>query len=224
MSKSKLRQFIWISALILIAFSSAYIVIYQCFPGQPWVSAVGDLIPLILAVPAVFLAHAFARRNSYLQALRDFWSRLVPTAQTVIQYTHLPDPQPANFASVQKKLSTAIDELRSVFDNVPLRNDSRGLYPYENLKDIKRVVDWLGVGKKRNDEEIHLARKVIIRLWQEMYHAMLSEFDRDVPENPVSRYLANGTSIACLLERGELTEADLEPGIPASNPRPNPTK
>ena len=224
MSKSKLRRNIWRWALVLFAFSFAYIVIYQRFPDQPGVRAVGDLIPLILAVPAVFLAHAFARRNSYLQALRDFWSRLVPTAQTVIQYTHLPDPQPADYASVQKTLSTAIDELRSVFDNVPLRNHPRGLYPYENLKDIKRVVDWLGVGKKRNDEEIHLARKCIIRLWQEMYHAMLSEFDRDVPESPVSRYLANGISIACLLDRGELTEDDLKPGILASNPRPNPTK
>ena len=63
-----------------------------------------------------------------------------------IQYTHMDhEPSKKEFAAVQQALSTAIDELRGVFKNIPARGTRTGLYPYENLKDIRDVVDWLGL-------------------------------------------------------------------------------
>ena len=219
MSKSKLRAHVWVCAIGLVAYAIIYIIGEQLFHDQSWVEALGELIPLAVAVPAVFLAAAFARRNSYLQALRDLWSRLVPTAQSVIQYTYLPSPKQTDFANVQQALGIAIDELRSVFANIPLSRDSVGLYPYENLKDIKHVVDWLGYGDNLSESDVLLARRCIIKLWREMHNAMLSEFDRDVPEVPVSKYLGDGTSIADLLARGTLKESDLKRDTLASRPR-----
>ena len=196
MSRSRLRFYVWTGAVSLIVFALIYIATQQYLPKSHWPSTLGNLIPLAVAVPAVFLAAAFARRNSYLQALRDFWGRLVPTAQAVIQYTYITSPTQQDFANVQVSLSTAIDDLRGVFANLPRPDDPIGLYPYENLKDIKHVIDWLGYGNGFRAEEVPEARRCIIKLWRAMHNAMLSEFDRDVPEVPLSKYLSNGVSEA----------------------------
>ena len=219
MSRSKLRLYIWTGAVGFVAYAIVYVFAQQFLQSTHWPRTLGNLIPLVVAVPAVFLAAAFARRNSYLQALRDLWSRLVPTAQTVIQYTYITSPSQADFANVQATLSTAIDELRGVFANLPRADNKVGLYPYENLKDIKHVVDWLGYGDDFRSAEIHEARRCIIKLWREMHNAMLSEFDRDVPEIPVSKYLSDGTSVADLLIQQSLLPSDLHRNTPASRPR-----
>ena len=77
--------------------------------------ALEALLPVALAIPAAILAAGFSRRNSYLQALRDVWRRLIPAVQGAIQYTHFSAPSQSDFAETQKALSTAIDELRGVF-------------------------------------------------------------------------------------------------------------
>ena len=154
------------------------------------------LIPVALAIPITLLAAGFNRRNSYLQALRDLWRQLVPAVQAAIQYTHLPGPSQADFARTLESLSTAIEMLRGVFANVPFANIpvdySRGLYPYENLKNIHAEVSQLGFGpplfllEEAKQARARQARARIITLWQEMRDAMLSEFDRDIPKWPAT--------------------------------------
>ena len=51
--------------------------------------------------------------------------------------------------------------------------------------------------------EAEKARRRITRAWQDMHYAMLSEFDRDVPIKPVSKYLESGKSeIDDLIKQG----------------------
>lgn len=169
-----------------------------------------DLIPLLIAIPAAFLAYAIQRRTSYLSALREFWAELIPIVQTAVQYTHMPSPTQSDFSSTMKQLSTVIDSLRGVFKNVP-GSDLVGLYPYENLKDILNLVAWLGYKKNRTEHDRYWARRCITTLWASMHQAMLLEFDREVPVYPVSKYLNRGESIADkLLTGGQLLEEDLE--------------
>ena len=185
--------------------------------GNPLAAAIKDLIPLAVALPAAFLAYAFSRRNSYLQALRELWKQLVPSVQKAIQYTYLPAPTQADFTVVMENLSVAIDLTRGVFSNIG-KNGSRGLFPYENLKDIHRIISWLGFGGGFCKAKSYNARLCITSLWQEMHHAMLDEFDRDVPATPISKYLyGKSESVADLLikERGLIIENDK----PASHPR-----
>lgn len=177
-----------------------------------------DIIPVALAIPTAFLAYAFARRNSYLQALREFWKQLVPSMQKAIQYTHLAEPKQTDFAPVMESLSSAIDLTRGVFSNIS-KNGSRGLFPHENLKDIQSIISWLGFGESFKKADAAKARQCITALWQEMHHAMLAEFDRDVPVTPVSKYLYQGESVADLLISKKLIDEDLEKHKPASHPR-----
>ena len=206
----------WIVYLAL--YSVVYFVGVVFWDEMKWTKALANLIPVSLALPAVGLAAAFQRRNSYLQALRDLWGRLVPAAQVAIQYTHLNDPGQSDFARTQFVLSSAIDELRSVFANVPAEGAPYGLYPYENLKDIRNAIAWLNFGPNFSQQKACLTRKCIVRLWQEMHEAMLREFDRDVPAEAISKYRHWNTSLADLLENGTLSEEDFALGRSASNP------
>ena len=215
MSKKQLRYRIYFWISFLFFYSSLYI--YSEFCLRPLATVLEALIPIALAVPVAFLTAAFNKRNSYMRALRDLWQRLVPAAQTAIQYTHLTSPDQRDFARTQESLSTAIDMLRGVFSNVPTGSPP-GLYPYENLKDIQRIVSLLKYGPNFRRAEVDKARLCITRLWQEMHVAMLGEFDRAVPLEPVSKYLGSGQSVADLLEDKQLKDEHLSRNRSASNP------
>jgi hypothetical protein len=221
MTRKKLRNYIWVVTSFLIVYAVALAVTFFT-PNEQVTSGSGtqpppinrlygflkDLIPVALAVPLAFLTSILQRRISYIQALRDLYKQLLPAIQSAIQYTYLVNPKQPEFAKVYADLSLSIDLLRSVF-----RNTKERLYPYENLKDILEVIKWLGFGEyRRTADEYHLARKTITRLWQEMYNSMLREFDRDVPSEPVSKYLHTKKSIADHLFDGTLTDKCLEKG------------
>src|SRR5690242_7825336 len=93
----------------------------------PWAYTVfKDLMPVALAVPLALLSSSFQRRTSYLQALRDFWQRLIPAVQSAIQYTHVPSPDRADFARTLEALATVMDLARGVFANVPVTGNRNG--------------------------------------------------------------------------------------------------
>jgi hypothetical protein len=51
------------------------------------------------------------------------------------------------------ELSTVIDSLRGVFKNVP--GSGVGLYPYEPIKDIQEIVEWVHEGKSAHVDIEH---------------------------------------------------------------------
>ena len=162
----------------------------------------------LLAVLAAYLGFCFQRRNSYLQALRDLWKILIPAVQRAVQYTHLEQPDPNEFSELMRELSTVIDSLRGVFKNVP--GPGVGLYPYEPIKDILTTVGWVHEGK--SPHERYLARQCIINEWYGMHSALLKEFDRSVPVEPVSKYIDGKTSLSDKLKNGTLSESDFRLG------------
>lgn len=215
------RLSVWVGATVvwLFCYVLAYVWVVWNGDAKEWATGLRSFVPVAVAIPAAVLAGAFSRRNSYLQALRDLWCRLIPAVQGAIQYTHLREPKQCHFATVQKELSSAIDELRGVFKNTRAWRSGKGLYPYENLKDIKLVVDWIGYGAKFRHGDVEPARRCIVELWKEMHEAMLAEFDRSVPKEPVSKYLGGGASIADLLRQGRLRDSDFRSGVSPSRPR-----
>ena len=219
MSKQNFRRWILLTVAWLVLYAGAYA--WAALTARDYAKVLEPLIPIAVAVPAAVLAGGFNRRNSYLQATRDLWHRLVPAAQLAIQYTHLSNPDQRHFAETERALSTAIDMVRGVFSNVR-DGSATGLYPYENLKDIEKIIAWLGYGKTFRRNDAKQARKCVTRLWQQMHAAMLDEFDRDVPVTPVGKYVDGrdaSESLADLLIRGCLTEDDMARGRFASAPR-----
>ena len=222
MNAARFRTAIWVCVLSLATYAVIYLVLVAIPDTRTWTDALATLIPIIVAIPAAVLTGAFTLRNSHLHAVRDLYQRLVAMAQLVIQYTHIPSPDLADYSRVQSSLSTSIDEVRLFFANIPFPSGGIGLYPFENLKDMSKVIDWIGYGESlRPVDDVSLARKCIVKLWQELHHSMVNELghSRDIPIKPVSKYLYNGQSIADLLFDGRLTESDLERTTLASRPR-----
>jgi hypothetical protein len=177
-----------------------------------------DFLALGLALPAAFLAGMFQRRNNYLIALRDYWKQLIPAVQAALQYTHETTPTQAKYAPVYVQLSSVVDVTRSVFANVPTGRAS-GLYPFENLKDILAIIRWLGFDTTFRSDHAAAARQCITKLWQEMFLALLREFDRDVPVQPVTKYYFDEQkSLADYLISESLRANQLVPGVAASHP------
>ncbi|KXX71402.1 hypothetical protein [Flammeovirga sp. SJP92] len=168
-------------------------VVYQTFK---------DLVPFVIAIPAAWLGFCFQRRASYLSALRELWAILIPAVQQSIQYTHLSNPTDQDFAATQKDLSIVIDSLRGVFSNIGPKY-SVGLYPYENLKDISKIITWLRFSTNHTKDDRYWGRRGIKTIWSSMHQMLLLEFDREIPVYPLSKFIDNEPSIVDHLENLE---------------------
>ncbi len=139
-----------------------------------------DLIPLIFAIPAVYLGFCFQRRQSFLQSLKQVWTNLITAVQNAIQYTHQGTTTPEEYGGTLEKLSSTIDELRGVYKNKYELKDEIGLYTFESLKNIHDEVSDLGHGvlsKTRRDT----SRKEIVANWKSLRRSFLRELDRSEP-------------------------------------------
>jgi len=161
------------------------------FPGEKSLeyATFKDLVPLAFAIPAAWLGYCFQRRQAYLKDVRDLWSKLIAATQEAIQYTHLPNPPQSEFAKVQKSLSIAIEELRGVFLNIGQNEGGIGLFPFESIKQIHKIVSSLGFGEAATVVNAKQARAEIIENWKKLREHFLSECARGVPIKPDSPFL-----------------------------------
>jgi hypothetical protein len=60
-----------------------------------------------------------------------------------------------------------------------------GLYPYEPIKDIYRLINELGYDVN-DPTRRKVTREQIITKWQSIRFAFLSEFDRAEPSQPIT--------------------------------------
>jgi|SRR5271157_143353 len=213
MTRKCLLAWVWITIAVYAAVIAGGLVLKALHPGKddPVYSVYKDLLPLMVAIPAAWLAYCFHRRMSYLQALRSLWNDLVKAGKQAVEYTRWDTPRSEeDFRGTILELTKAIDSLRGVFRNVPRAGAPQGLYPYENLKDILKVIGWLGYGDRYTKDRANLAHDCIFRLWAEMHYALLQEFDTEVPVLPVGKYLNPGIDLADKLIREQLTEEDFK--------------
>ncbi len=217
MTRRHMMARVWLTLIALLLYAGAGLALYVFLPS--YYNFYKDLIPLAIAFPAAYLGSVFQQRSSYLQSLRDLWGQLIPAVHTAIAFARAPERTVDAFLKTRTDLSTAIDSLRGVFDNVPKPGTTKGLYPYENLKDILEIVEWMGWERKLEPEQCRLTQDAILSLWREMHASLLLEFDRDPPIMPVSKFLhPQEISVADKLFAGTLQDDDLSRLTPASHP------
>jgi hypothetical protein len=139
MTRIHLRR-ILIGVIFVYALALALAVLLRRpFADAPsgYYSAYKDLIPLVIAIPA-YLAFAFQRRGSYLQALRTVWEHMVGAVAGALTYTETDAPSQELQLQTMGKLSVVIEEVRGVFRNVPAPGAPEGWYPFEPVKQIYR--------------------------------------------------------------------------------------
>lgn len=200
MTKKKLRRLV-LAVIGVYAVVLAVGVALAVFSPRA-LPAYKDLLVVDLAIPAAWLAYGFQRRLSYMDSLRALWSRLVHAVWQAVEYTHETEPTRAQWRAVLLDLEIAIDETRQVFKNLDeggpgeaRRGEARrradhdriGHYPFEPLKEIRDAV--IALGPHRFAEEAGKeARELVVDRWSRLRIPILSEFERDVPEHPVTPF------------------------------------
>lgn len=191
MNERRFRKNVILTLVVYAAAIAALILVRVNFPDEKSIeyNTLRELIPLIIAIPAAWLAYSFQRRQSYLKDVRDLYSHMVSATQDAIQYTHLEKPNSSDFGRVQKSLSSATEEIRAVFLNLGQTEERVGLYPFEGIKTIGAALEELGFGDQLTPEARRTARSKIVDEWKELRKHFLSECDRGIPVNPHSPFL-----------------------------------
>ena len=175
---------VYLGAIVLAfvlraAFPSPTSAIYQTYR---------DVIPLIIALPAAYLAQAFQRRASYLQGLRTVWGNLVAAVAGALAYTEIPAPSKEQFGEVLRRLSASIEEIRGFYANVPTGASSKGWYPFEPVKQIHGVVRTLGFGDNASPERRTDSQEQIYDMWRRVRERFVAELDVEVPTTHHAAY------------------------------------
>ncbi|MBJ2157052.1 hypothetical protein [Variovorax sp. IB41] len=195
MTRNHLR---WILILAIGVYAIAIIVailLRRPFDQNPsaYYAAYKDAIPLVIAIPAAYLAFAFQRRNSYLQALRAVWGHMVEAIAAALAYTEIEAPTQEQRLQVLTKLSVAIEEVRGVFKNIPADGASDGWYPFEPIKQIHQEIRELTCSNLTDSAKLRSnAKKRIYDMWKASRSRLLAEFDRDKPTHHHAEYAELG--------------------------------
>jgi len=187
----------WILGSVIAVYGFALalgIFLRRPFDAAPsgYYSAYKDLMPLVIAIPAAYLAFAFQRRGSYLQALRTVWEHMVGGIAGALTYTETESPSREQQLQVLGRLSVVIEEVRGVFKNVPVPGTPDGWYPFEPVKQIYQEIRDLGFGEQATSTARATARDRIYRMWKANRFHLLAEFDRDEPTHHHAQYAREG--------------------------------
>jgi hypothetical protein len=130
-----------------------------------------DLVPLIVAIPAAWLAYCFQRRASYLQQLRAAWEEAVGAIRGAILYTHKARPSAEDRGAVLADLGAAIDQLRGLFRGAKAS-------PFASMEAIRAEIEALGTVEEVTAARAEAARSAIQEFWEVASGRLLLEFDR----------------------------------------------
>ena len=136
-------------------------------PDRLWYGTYKDLLPLIIATPAAYLAFCFQQRANYVQALRVLWGNLIVAVVGARAYTRAPvPPEYELYSQTLARLSIVIEEARGVFENIPAQGQSGGWYPFEPIKQIHDRIEDLGYGESATPARQEAAREQISNMWK----------------------------------------------------------
>ena len=143
------------------------------------------LSPLVISVPAAYLAHCFQQRALFVSSLRELWADAVKAKGLLMRYC-LSDGQ-ADYYEAWIKLSNVIDEVRAVYRNVEETDLDVGIRPFEPLMDMLKKFESLEPSSKTlppfDQVQTHIENS-----WRAFQDAFLEEFDRPEPSFYISDY------------------------------------
>jgi hypothetical protein len=158
--------------------------------------ALKDFATVFIAIAAAYLAFCFQRRNAFLESLRDLWEHMVETKTELIQYTHIEAPDQKDFAKTHAALSKTIDLVRGVYLNVDESDTKIGLYSFEPLHDMRKILEELGftnansrISISANEREE--ARRRILQAWHSLRYRFLKEFSLPSPPHPITEHFSS---------------------------------
>ena len=86
-----------------------------------------DMSLLIATGGVAYITNMFQKRSSFVEALKEEWRDIIATKSSLFAYTQLERPTLDQYLATFCRLSEAIDNMRSVYQNVGETSDLIGL-------------------------------------------------------------------------------------------------
>lgn len=146
-----------------------------------------EMAPVFIAVVAVYLASIFRKRSNFIESLEEEWRNIVRTKAALYAYFEKPYPTSDDYIATYARLSETIDTMRIVYRNVGETNDLIGLYPYETLHDMRRVLKDMDPRVKSSFTagERKRAQDCVEQLFAALRENFLDELDLQEPGHPL---------------------------------------
>jgi hypothetical protein len=167
-----------------------------------------DMSLLIATGGVAYIANVYQKRSSFIAALKEEWCDIIATKSALLAYTHIEHPTQEQYIHAFCKISETIDNMRSVYRNVGETTDHIGLYPFEPLHDMRRILQTL---HPRNAaplgaETRSVARDAIVRCFNGIRETFLEELDLEEPATPLLTTGARRSKRLGALQRAHKTE------------------
>ena len=143
------------------------------------------LSPLVVAVPAAYLAHCFQQRALFVSSLRALWSDAVKAKGLLVRYC-LSAGQ-TDYYEAWTGLSNVVDEVRAVYRNMDETDQKVGIRSFEPLMDMLGEFESLDPSSKTPPPFAQIQTN-ITDSWQAFQDAFLEEFDRPEPSSYISEF------------------------------------
>jgi hypothetical protein len=161
-------------------------------PGNgTFVSQNATLIALIIGA---YSAYCLQQRGKLIDELREWWNEMVQAKSDFFVYCDKGEPSDSDYLNAFYKLSTAMDTLRLIYCNVARSpDDSRGIYPFEQVRDIVEIARSVGPRRASGTTESvlpsaefrMLAKRAIEVVFRSLRHAIQDEAKASPPDRPV---------------------------------------
>lgn len=138
------------------------------------------LSPLVVSVPAAYLAHCFQQRALFVNSLRKLWSDAVKAKGLLVRYC-LSAGQ-TDYYEAWTGLSNVVDEVRAVYRNIDETDQQVGTRSFEPLMDMLREFEQLEPSAKAPPPFAQVQTNVDAS-WKAFQDAFLEEFDRPKPSS-----------------------------------------
>lgn len=146
-----------------------------------------EMAPVFIAVVAVYLTSVFRKRANFVESLEEEWRNIVRTKAALWSYFEKPYPTSDDYIATFAKLSETIDTMRIVYRNVGETREVIGLYPYEPLHDMRRVLQAMDprVKSSFSDAERRRAQDCVTQAFLGLRENFLEELELNEPGHPL---------------------------------------
>lgn len=146
-----------------------------------------DMALIFITVIAAYLANVFQKRSSFVASLEREWRGIVQTKTELYKFTEMERPTTEAYLDAYCRISATIDNMRICYKNVGETNSFIGLYPYEPLHDMRRLLMTLDPQRHETicDGHRRRVRDGILQSFAALRENFLEELDLEQPAHPL---------------------------------------
>ena len=146
-----------------------------------------DMALIFITVIAAYLANVFQKRSGFVNSLEREWRGIVQTKTVLYKFAERDAPSAEHYLDAYCAISATLDNMRVCYKNAGETDGLVGLYPFEPLHDMRRLVQSIDPrsGKVISQDQRRNVRDGIVQSFAALRENFLEELDLEQPAHPL---------------------------------------